>query len=39
MIADVAIERATPADLNPVLALLAVHRLPPDGLEEHLRPC
>ena len=36
MIGDVRIERATAEDLNPVLALLAVHHLPPDGLEEHL---
>jgi len=36
MIGDVRIERATPDDLNPVLALLALHDLPPDALEEHL---
>jgi amino-acid N-acetyltransferase len=36
MIGDVRIERATPADLKPVLALLTLHHLPPDGLEEHV---
>jgi len=36
MIADLVIESATPVDLKPVLALLTLHRLPPDGLEEHL---
>jgi amino-acid N-acetyltransferase len=36
MTPDVRIERATPQDFNPVLALLADHRLPPDGLSEHL---
>ena len=36
MIVDVRVERATREDLNPVLALLALHHLPPDGLEQHL---
>jgi len=33
---DVPIERATPQDLDAVLSLLAEHKLPPDGLSEHL---
>jgi amino-acid N-acetyltransferase len=32
----VRIERARPEDLNAVLALLAQHHLPPDGLSGHL---
>jgi amino-acid N-acetyltransferase len=36
MIGDVRIERARPDDLAPVLALLALHDLPADGLAEHL---
>jgi amino-acid N-acetyltransferase len=32
----VRIERARPEDLNAVLALLAQHHLPPDGLSAHL---
>jgi len=33
---DIQINRATPQDLEAVLALLAQHQLPPDGLREHL---
>ena len=33
---NVRIERATPHDLESVLALLADNRLPPEGLAEHL---
>ena len=36
MTSDARIEPATPQDFNAVLALLAEHRLPPDGLSEHL---
>ena len=36
IISDVRIERATPEDLPAVLALLTLHDLPPDGLEDHL---
>lgn len=33
---DVRIERASREDLDAVFALLALHHLPPDGLEQHL---
>ena len=36
MTEDVRIESATPHDLESVLALLAEHNLPPEGLADHL---
>jgi amino-acid N-acetyltransferase len=36
MRSEVRIERAAPQDLDDVLALLAEHKLPPEGLSEHL---